>query len=119
MVDPVDVLMARWFYELRDTWRKAARLVAAAAKQLYPQAKIYIIGSVAEDSFTATSDLDILVVLPRDPQPRERLRVKTRILLKAFDLGLPLHYPVDLHIAGPKRLQEYMRYARRMIPLDP
>ena len=119
MVDPADVLMAKRFYELRDTWRKAARLVAAAAKQLYPQAKAYLIGSVAEGTFTATSDLDILIVLPRDPQPRERLRAKTRIPLKAFDMGLPLHYPVDLHVAGPKRLREYMRYAKRIIPLDP
>ena len=119
MVDKIDVLMARWFYELRDTWREAARIVARAAKRLYPDARVYLIGSVAEGTFTATSDLDILVVLPRDPDPRERLEAKTRILLAAFDDGLPLHYPLDLHVVGPKGFERYKRHAKRMIPLDP
>ncbi len=119
MVDKVDVLMTKWFYELRDNWRDAARTVAIAAKRLYPSARVYVIGSVAEGTFTAISDLDILVVLPYDPEPRERLKIKTRILLQAFDHGLPLHYPVDLHIAGPERLREYREHARKMVPIDP
>ena len=111
MADPVDVLMARWFYELRDTWREAARVVASAAKQLYPGARVYVIGSVAEGTFTAVSDLDVLVVLPYDPDPRERLRAKIRILLRAFDEGLPLHYPVDLHVVGPRGSKDYESHA--------
>ena len=119
MVNKVDVLMAKWFYELRDKWREAATLVARIAKRLYPGAKVYVIGSVAEGAFTATSDLDILVVLPRDPEPGERLRIKTSILLQAFDEGLPFHYPVDLHIAGPKKLTEYKKHTKKMINIDP
>ncbi len=119
MVNKVDVLMAKWFYELRDGWREAATLVTRVAKRLYPGAKVYVIGSVAEGTFTATSDLDILVVLPRDPEPSERLRIKTNILLQAFDEGLPFHYPVDLHIAGPKKLTEYRKHAKKMINIDP
>ncbi|BEP16700.1 nucleotidyltransferase domain-containing protein [Pyrofollis japonicus] len=118
MAKKIDVLMAKWFFELRDTWRQAAQIVARAAKALYPEAKVYVIGSVAEDRFTAISDLDILVVLPYDPDPRERLRIKISIMRRAFDEGLPLHYPVDLHIAGPKRLQEYRKYVKRMIRID-
>ena len=118
MADKIDVLMARWFFELRDTWRTAAGIVARVARRLYPGARVYLIGSVAEGTFTATSDLDILVVLPRDPGPRERLEAKMRIMLAAFDEGLPLHYPVDLHVVGPEGFERYKRYARRMIPLD-
>ncbi len=118
-VDKIDVLMVKWFYELRDKWRDAARIVAGVAKRLYPGSEVYVIGSVAEGTFTATSDLDILVVLPHDPSPRERLEAKTRILLQAFDEGLPIHYPVDLHVVGPNGLREYKRYARKIIPVDP
>lgn len=118
MVRKIDVMMAKWFLELRDTWREAAKTVARAAKKLYPEAEVYVIGSVAEDRFTATSDLDILVVLPYDPDPRQRLRIKIEIMKKAFDEGLSLYYPVDLHIAGPHRLQEYKKYAKKMIRLD-
>ena len=83
----VDVLMARWFEELRSTWRSAAETVARAAKRVEPACRVYVIGSVAEGTYTAVSDLDILVVLPRDAPPREKRRVKTRILLEAFDSG--------------------------------
>ncbi len=68
-VDKVDVLMARWFYELREGWRSAAEIVARVAKRLHPNAKVYVVGSVAEGTFTATSDLDIVILLPHDPSP--------------------------------------------------
>ncbi|WP_052287740.1 hypothetical protein [Hyperthermus butylicus] len=63
------------------------------------------------------SDLDILVVLPRDPSHRERLEAKKRILLRAFEEGLPWDYPVDLHVTGPKGFQQYKRYTRKMIEI--
>lgn len=118
VTDKLDVLMVKWFYELRDTWRNVAELIAKVAKRLYPEAKVYVFGSVAEGTFTATSDLDILIVLPHDPDPRERLRIKMQLLLTAFDEGLPIHYLVDLHVTGPEGFKEYKRYARRMIQID-
>ena len=113
----VDALMAKWFYELQSTWRKAARTVASVAKQLYPEAKVYVIGGAAEDRLTAISDLDILIVLPWDPNPRERLEIKKRILLEAFEKGLPWDYPIDLHITGPKGLQQYQKHTKKMIEI--
>lgn len=65
----LDMLMARWFYELQSTWRKAAAIVARVVKQFYPEARVYVIGGAAEDGLTAVSDLDILVVLPWEPSP--------------------------------------------------
>jgi predicted nucleotidyltransferase len=112
-----DVVAVRWFFELRNTWRQAARIVAEAVRELYPEAEVYVIGSVAEGRFTAFSDLDILVVLPHDPTPEERVRIKLEIMRRAFDKGLPLDYPVDLHVAGPRRARVYMAYARRVVKL--
>lgn len=113
----LDMLMARWFYELQSTWRKAAATVARVVKQFYPEARVYVIGGAAEDRLTAVSDLDILVVLPWEPSPRERLEAKKRILLRAFEEGLPWDYPVDLHVTGPKGFQQYKRYTRKMIEI--
>lgn len=89
----VDVLMARWFYELVTTWRRMVRLVAEAAQSLYPGARVYVIGGAAENRLTAVSDVDVLLVLPWEPGPRERLRVKIRVMEEAFRRGLPLDYP--------------------------
>jgi len=115
----VDVLMAKWYYELVSTWRRAAEITARAAKRLYPGARVYVIGGAAENRLTATSDVDVLVVLPWEPGPRERLQAKLRIMEEAFRSGLPLDYPIDLHIAGPASLEKYKRHARRFTPLDP
>jgi hypothetical protein len=56
-------------------------------------------------------------VLPEDPDPRERLEAKTRILMKAFQEGLPWDYPVDLHVTGPQGLEEYRRRSKKMIEI--
>ena len=76
-------------------------------------------GGAAEGRLTAVSDVDVLVVLPREPGPRERLRAKLRIMEEAFRSGLPLDYPIDLHVTGPRGLEAYRRHARRLIALDP
>lgn len=115
----LDALMARWYYELVSTWRWAAGIVARAAKRLYPGARVYVFGGAAEGRLTAVSDVDVLVVLPREPGPRERLRAKLRIMEEAFRSGLPLDYPIDLHVTGPRGLEAYRRHARRLIALDP
>ena len=114
----VDVLMARWFYELVTTWRRMARVVAEAAQSLYPGARVYVIGGAAEDRLTAVSDVDVLLVLPWEPGPRERLRIKIRVMEEAFRRGLPLDYPIDLHVAGPRSVEAYRRYARKLVPVS-
>jgi len=109
--------MLKWFYELISTWRKAAAVVARAAKRLYPEARVYVIGGAAEGRLTALSDLDVLVLLPEDPSPRERLEVKVKVLLKAFEEGLPWDYPIDLHVVGPKGFERYKRYTKKTIEI--
>ncbi len=42
-----------------------------------------------------------------------------RVLRQAFEEWLPLHFPVDLHVVGPRMFENYRRHARRMISIDP
>jgi hypothetical protein len=53
--------------------------------------------------------------LPWGPDPRERLEAKKRIMLEAFGQGLPLDYPVDLHVVGPRSFGGYRRLSKKMI----
>ncbi|WP_317895527.1 nucleotidyltransferase domain-containing protein [Pyrofollis japonicus] len=97
-------------------WRQIVQVVAEAAKQVLGEdIKVYVIGGAAEDRLTALSDIDVLIVLPRDPDPYEATRISRLVYEKAVDLGMPWDYPLDLHIAGPHLLELYKRFSRRMI----
>ena len=111
------MMMARLYLRLVSTWRRMAELVARAAKRLYPEARVYVVGGAAEGRLTALSDVDVLVVLPWEPGPRERVEVKLRVMEEAFRLGLPIDYPVDLHVAGPRLYEHYRRVSGRMLRL--
>ena len=113
----IDVLMLRWRDELVKTWRWAARIVAEAAKSLYPDARVYVAGGAAEGRLTPLSDVDVVVVLSRRPTPRERIEVKLAIMREAFRRGLPIDYPIDLHVIGPEDLERYRRLGK-LAPLE-
>ena len=108
--------MTYWVrYHLRylRMWREAARAVAEAVKSLGLRARVYVIGSIAEGKHTVLSDVDVLVCLEEEvPDPR---RVKHMILEEAFDRhGLPLYYPIDLHVAGPGECREILSRGRHV-----
>ncbi len=117
MVDKLDLMMAKWYFELVSTWRRMAEIVARAAKSLYPGAEVYVVGGAAEGRLTAVSDVDVVVVLPWEPSPRERVEAKLSIMREAFRLGLPLDYPVDLHVVGPRGFERYKILSRRVVRL--
>lgn len=93
--------MSRWVryhFQHLSRWREYALKVARAAKDIVPDAKVYVIGGVAENRVTVLSDIDILIVVPGNRGDRGELTV--RILERAIDVyGLPWDAPVELHIA--------------------
>ncbi len=91
--------MSSWvrvrFRHLRR-WREYAAMVARAARDVVPGARVYVVGGVAEGRVTVLSDIDILVVVPRG---RLRRGLYTEIMARAMDAyGLPFDAPVELHI---------------------
>jgi len=99
-------------------WRRYVHVVARAARQVVPGAKVYLVGGAAEDRLTVLSDIDILVVLPRRPGFREAAGLRARILEEAEKQGLPLYAPVELHIVGEEELERYRRMGK-LVPLEP
>ncbi len=96
-------------------WRKWVPRVVEAIKQLYPDAEIYVIGSVAEGTYTGASDLDLLVVTKNPPRtPREEAEAKTRI----EDLAsLPIYHPLEIHFASQEEKQKWLKWSRKTIKL--
>ncbi len=77
-------------------WRKYAAMIAKAARDVVPGAKVYVVGGVAEGRVTVLSDIDVLVVVPRG---KLRKGLYAEIMMRAMDAyGLPLDAPVELHI---------------------
>jgi predicted nucleotidyltransferase len=96
-------------------WRKWIPRVIDAIKQLYPDAEVYVIGSVAEDNYIAASDLDLLIVTNSPPQtPREEAEAKTRIEELA---NLLIHHPLEIHFAGRVEKEKWLKSSRKAIRL--
>lgn len=47
-------------------WRRYAEIIARAVEATIPDASVYLAGGAAEGRLTILSDVDVVVVLPRD-----------------------------------------------------
>ncbi len=109
--------LAKYMYNtykrLRE-WRLYIKAISKAARSVVgDNVEIYVFGGAAENRLTALSDIDVAVVLPYEPSPKERLKLKQDILIKAIDeYGLPWDYPIELHVVGPERFKEIKRYSK-------
>ncbi len=95
----------------RNEYLKNYIQVAERVKDLvnveYADAKIYVFGSTVRGTFTAASDIDVLVILPKDLGPYERAELMARVFMDMPDA------PVELHITDRKGLSWYMRFIKR------
>ncbi len=97
----------RFHFQHLRRWREYAEKVARAARELVPEARVYVIGSVAEGTYTVLSDIDILIVVPRG---KARRKLARDILLHAIDNhGLPWDAPVELHVVEEGKEQPYLK----------
>ncbi len=91
---------------LRD-WRRIACIVAEAARRVTGAREVYIAGGAAAGRLTVSSDIDVVVPLPREPSLEEAAELRARIIEEAEKLGLPAYAPVEIHLVGPQRLERY------------
>jgi predicted nucleotidyltransferase len=107
-------LLAERARMLRE-WRKWILKVVDAIRQLYPDAEVYVVGSVAEGNYTAASDLDLLIATSNPPRtPREEAEAKTRIEELA---NLPIHHPLEIHFTDRREKEKWLRRSRKTIRL--
>ena len=113
--------MSSWvefrFSHLRR-WREYAEKVAKAAHDLEPDAEVYVIGGVAEDRITVLSDIDILIVVKRKLEGRERRELFKKVLIRAMDVyGLPFDAPVELHVEDEESAKRFFELSKRAIKI--
>lgn len=86
-----------------------AKEVKGVVRAYWPEARVYVFGSVLKGRYTAASDIDILVVLNEEPDPKEEAEVKASVYMR-FDA------PIQLHIVSEKKLETwYRRFVDEMI----
>ncbi|MEM4187136.1 MAG: hypothetical protein QW801_07675 [Candidatus Caldarchaeum sp.] len=97
----MDTLRAR--ARLLKSWRETAPAIAKAARELLPDAEVYVFGSA----------VDILIVSEQLPARNiERAWIKVEIEEKA---GLPPYHPFELHLTTLDEAEPYFRRARHSL----
>lgn len=105
----------RYHFKHLKRWGEYAEKVGKAVRDIVPDAKVYVIGGVAEGRTTIYSDIDILVILKKvDLSARKRLLVD--ILERAMDVyGLPWDAPVELHVVSEGEAGEYLKHSKNAV----
>ena len=104
-MDYVDTLIER-AKMLRD-WKRHEETITRVARELLPDAEVYVFGSIVRGEAVGGSDVDVLIksdMLPRGNL--ERARIKIEIENKC---GLPLYHPFEIHFADSGEMKFYSR----------
>ncbi len=100
-------------------WREYAESIARAVSDIAPDSKVYVIGGVGEERITVLSDIDILIITPRENLANKR-KLYIQVLTKAIDqYGLPWDAPIELHITSMEEAEEYLKHAKKKIEIKP
>ncbi len=100
-------------------WKDYAWYIVEAARRLYPESRVYLVGSVAEGTYTSSSDIDVLVVVPGSPGPDELAKARLRLWDEAARLGIPWDNPVNLLVVGEHQAEEFLSRTRKHVKLWP
>ncbi len=91
--------------EALSNFMEVGKKLKSLVLELWPNAKVYLFGSSVKGKYTASSDIDILIVV-EGVSYEEASRVKARI-------RMTLDYPVEVHVATPKQFADwYMKFIK-------
>jgi len=94
-------------YWIVRNWRNVVRKVKDAVLEIFPNARVYVFGSVVEGKATASSDIDILIVIPGlTGGTWEKAEIQAKIEDK---IGLCEVNPVEFHIVTPEEAEWYFK----------
>ncbi len=96
--------------EIIEKWREYVAKLAATVKNVLPDSRIYVFGSVVKGEATAGSDIDVLIVSKSVPKSGlERAALKVKIEESA---ALPPYHPFELHIVDEEEAEWYFKRVR-------
>jgi len=82
---------------------EVARRVKGIVRSIDPDARVYVFGSVVRGDYTASSDIDLLVVT-------SNAKLKYDVMVAVYR---EIEAPVELHVTTPEVFEEwYRRFVR-------
>ncbi len=77
------------------------KVIVKAVKELDEKAEVYLFGSVAEGTYTLSSDIDVLVVTDQPPE---------NVLVKLWEKGIK--DPFEIHVVKKDMLSLYKQRSK-------
>ncbi|MEM3480000.1 MAG: nucleotidyltransferase domain-containing protein [Candidatus Bathyarchaeia archaeon] len=93
-----------WALRRQEAFRNLDRylkMIKDIAARMDPEAEVFLFGSVAEGTYTYSSDIDVLIVTRMDP---------AEVLRTLWEAGIK--EPFEIHVQTPERVEEYRRKAK-------
>ena len=87
-------------YYLRN-YMKVVREVRDIVRKIDPDARVYVFGSVVRGKFTASSDIDVMVVT-------ERIERKYEMMVRVYKAT---EAPIELHVVTPEGFLWYKKFS--------
>ena len=103
-----------WRLEEREKlifeWEKWLPNLVHAVKEVFRDAEIYLVGSIARREIHRAGDVDILIATHQRISKKEASKVIRSLAIK---IGLPPHHPIDVHVTRKpaKSVKESKRLA--------
>ncbi|MDJ0269093.1 MAG: nucleotidyltransferase domain-containing protein [Aigarchaeota archaeon] len=92
-----------------NNWREAAGKIREIVMEFYPDARVFVFGSVLSGRITAASDIDLLVIRGEDAR-----RVDSLVRAEAWR-RMP-YCPAPLHFATEREFSRwYMRFIDKFV----
>lgn len=89
-------------YNSLKNYRRVAEEVKKIVLSRWEGVKVYVFGSVPRGRFTASSDLDILIVLGEKRDEEEIYRMKALVYSK-------IDTPIELHIVSEDEMEKWYK----------
>ena len=102
------IMTAYRHFKSLENYKEIAEKVKQIILSKWPDAELYIFGSTVKGNYTATSDIDILIVLDDRPGREEEYMLKAEVYAR-------IDAPIELHVASRS---EFERWYKKFIGKD-
>ena len=97
-------------------WREYLPAVVKAVEGVLGDVDVYVFGSAVEGGLTASSDVDVAVVIDRVPESAMgRARIVSRVWEVLEREGVPWWYPLEIHLMTEEELERLRRGGARFV----
>ena len=103
--------------ELLKNWHSFVVKVTNLIHELYPDAEVYVFGSVVEGKITGASDIDIIVIIPDDVNTKEAY---LKIVAYLEDKLGEDSYILDVHVVNRQDVEKppYVWWIRKAVKIQ-